>query len=425
MAAAQLGDSFSQGFASTGTEVGARGGDPVDLRFYAGISGIYDTGLQPFAVDAKGNLLAVKGLYGEEASLGAYGIHQWEHSRLGLDYQGIFRHYSSSSYPAGTNQRLALDYKVQTSKRLFFETKGTGAILSQGLGGVGGYSIPAYGVVDQPGVALFDDRVYYGEGSASVTYLVSAHTAFTAEGEGFIARYRASGLVGMNGFAARGSLQHRLSRRTTVGAVYERLNFDYSGVFGQSDINTYEGLFESQLSRRWTVSLRAGAFQTQVKGLQQVPVDPVITALLGVTTTTATYNAQHFFPVAAAGLTRKFKRAALTMSFTQYVTPGNGVYLASRQDSGYAYFNYESTRKLSVYLSGGAFSYKSVGQNLQTYTQASGGAGLTYAIMRSLHLSARYDLRHQDVASLLYNRTSYSATLGLTWSPGLYPLRLR
>jgi len=75
-------------------------------------------------------------------------------------------------------------------------------------------------------------------------------------------------------------------------------------------------------------------------------------------------------------------------------------------------------------LSGGAYSYKSVGQSLQSYTQSS-GAGLTYAILRTLYLNARYDLRHQDISSLVYNRTSYRATLGLTWSPGLYPLRLR
>ena len=69
-------------------------------------------------------------------------------------------------------------------------------------------------------------------------------------------------------------------------------------------------------------------------------------------------------------------------------------------------------------MSGGAFSYKSVGQSLQSYTQASGGAGLTYAILRTLYLNPRDDLRHQDISSLVYNRTSYRATLGLTWAQG-------
>jgi len=54
------------GISAPGADVGTRGGDPVDLRFYAGVSATYDNGLQPFAVDTKGNLVVAKGLYGEE-----------------------------------------------------------------------------------------------------------------------------------------------------------------------------------------------------------------------------------------------------------------------------------------------------------------------------------------------------------------------
>jgi len=424
-AAAQFGGAFALDSSVPGTEAGTRGGDPVDLRFYAGVSGIYDTGLQPFAVDAKGNLVVAKGLYGEEATLGAYGTHLWEHARLGLDYWGDFRHYAPSNYLSGTDQRLALDYKVQTSKRLLFEVKGAGGIFSDGLGPFGGYSIPAYGIVDQPGLTLFDDRVYFGEGGASVTYVLSAHTAATVGGKGFITRYRSAGLANLNGYALRGSLQHRASRHNTVGALYERLDFEYSGAFGQFTIDTLEGLLESQLSRHWTLDLRAGAFLAQVQGLHQTPVDPVITALLGVTTTTATYNTERVFPAGEAYASRKFRKALLTFSYIRYVTPGNGVYLASRNESGMASLSYSGTRKLSLSASGGAFVYRSIGQGLQTYTQANGGAGFSYEILRSLHLTARYDLRRQDISSLIYNRTSYRATLGLTFSPGIYPLRLR
>ena len=148
----------------------------------------------------------------------------------------------------------------------------------------------------------------------------------------------------MNGYSVRGSLNRRVSRHSNAGVLYEHLHFDYSHAFGQSDINTCEGVFESQLSRRWTLSLQAGAFQIQTQGLQHVPVDPVITALLGVTTTTATYNAQRVFPSGEVDLSRKFRRATLTVSYVRSVAPGNGVYLVSRQDSGLASLNYAGTR---------------------------------------------------------------------------------
>jgi hypothetical protein len=406
------------------SDIGTRGGDPVDLRFYADASAIYDTGLQPYAVDSKGNLVVLNGLYGEEATLGAYGVHQWEHAQLGLDYRGTFRHYSSKSSLDGSDQRLALGYTVQTSKRLFFDMKGTAGTISQGVGAVTDFGLPVYGLVDRPGLLLFDDRVYFGEGGVSATYLLSAHTSVTAGGEGFLARYQAPGLVGLNGYSLRGSLQHRLTRRTTVGAMFEHLHFDYPSAFGQSDINTYEGFWATQLSKYWTFSLQAGVFQAEVQGLQQVAVDPVIAALLGVSTTTQTFYARRIFPAGEARLTRKFHRALLSLSYSQYVTPGNGVYLASRQDSGEAALSYTGSRKLSFTVSGGEFSYKSVGQNLQTYIQANGGAGFTYTLARALHLTARYDLRHQDIQSLVYNHTSYRATIGLAFSPGPLPLSL-
>ena len=66
-AAGQSDGSFGMGISAPGADDGTRAGDPVDLRFYAGVSGTYR--LQPYAVDTKGKLAVAKGLYGEEASL--------------------------------------------------------------------------------------------------------------------------------------------------------------------------------------------------------------------------------------------------------------------------------------------------------------------------------------------------------------------
>ena len=305
----------------------------MDLRFYAGVSATYDNGLQPFAVDTKGNLVVAKGLYGEEASLGAYGVHSWEHARLGLDYRGgpalLEQELPERNRPAagaglqGPNLEAALVPDERRGRDIFPRPGSLGRLHHPQLRG----RRSACG-------AALDDRAYLGEGGASVTYLLSAHTSVTAGGEGFTARYKSAGLVGMNGYSMRGSLNRRVSRHSNVGVLYEHLHFDYSNAFGQSDINTCEGVFESQLSRRWTLSLQAGAFQIQTQGLQHVPVDPVITALLGVTTTTATYNAQRVFPSGEVDL-GIVPESDLTVSYVRLVAPDNGVYLASRQDSAW------------------------------------------------------------------------------------------
>src|SRR6266851_8594298 len=89
-AAAQVGNYLGPGVLSRGAgDIGTRSGQQVDLRFYAGVSGVYDNQLQPVSVDSKGNLIQVKSLYGVEANLGAYGTHNWKTATLGLDYHGV------------------------------------------------------------------------------------------------------------------------------------------------------------------------------------------------------------------------------------------------------------------------------------------------------------------------------------------------
>jgi hypothetical protein len=71
-------------------------------------------------------------------------------------------------------------------------------------------------LVDQPSSLLFDNRIYFAEGGADMTYLLSARTSFSVGGGGFMAGRRSNALAGVQGYTARGSLQHRLSRTTTI-----------------------------------------------------------------------------------------------------------------------------------------------------------------------------------------------------------------
>jgi hypothetical protein len=56
-------------------------------------------------------------MYGTQVSFGAYGVHRFQHARLGLDYQGIYRHYTDNSFYDGTDHTLALGYTYQKSRR--------------------------------------------------------------------------------------------------------------------------------------------------------------------------------------------------------------------------------------------------------------------------------------------------------------------
>ncbi|MGH9559591.1 MAG: hypothetical protein ACRD30_10150 [Bryobacteraceae bacterium] len=426
-ATAQIGSYLGPGVMSNGAgTIGDRSGQAVDLRFYADVSGVYDNGLNPFALDSNGNLLRVNGLYGIQLDLGAYGTHRWRRALLGLDYRGNIYHYNNASRYDGSTHNLTLGYTYQKSRRIVFdlrEVAGTSSL---------GFASESYGVaaptptelVNQPTAELFDSRIYYLQSGADVNFIQSARTIYTLGGAGFLVRRQASGLAGLNGWNTHGTVEHRLSRRQTIGATYQRIHFEFPPAFGSSDINIGEGFLADEFTRRWTASISAGVAQSEIKGVEQVALDPVIAVLLGQSTGFRAFYRQAVFPTGQASLSAKFRKSIATLSYSQLIIPGNGVYLTSKQEAARLYYSYTGIRKWNL---GASVSYENldaIGQGLHPYSLFTGGAGFTYTLSRMFHIIGRYDARHQDINYLGYRQTGSRATLGLAFSPGDVPLSL-
>jgi len=425
-ALAQLGGGYlGPAILSSGaTGVGNRSGQQVDLRFFGGVNGIYDSSLEPVAIDSKGNLVTINGLYGVEANIGAYGTHSWRTALLGVDYRGSFREYANEPTYSGIDQYLTLGYTWQQSRRMIWKAQVLGGLLDDALGGIGFEPLvtSANPSVLTPASLLFDSRSYYLQGGLDLTMQQTARTSFTVGGQGFDVWRQSSALVGVEGYSARGSVEHKLNRNTSVGFLYQRQHFNFPKVFGQADIDTGEIFIGTNLGRLWSFTLRGGAFHSEVSGLQTVALSPVIAALLGQGTSVQAYYREDIYPSGQVSLTRRFKLASLNFYYAQQVVPGNGVYLTSKSDNGGASYSYTGIRKVSLSVSGGYNSLNSLGVQIQPYRTGTGGAGITYTLPLSLHLVARYDYRYQQIENLAYKNTGYRVSLGLTFSPGKVPL---
>ena len=69
---AQISNYLGPGILTRGAgDIGTRAGQDVDLRFFAGVYGIYDTGLQPFLVDSNGQLETVNGVVRNRSHIGS------------------------------------------------------------------------------------------------------------------------------------------------------------------------------------------------------------------------------------------------------------------------------------------------------------------------------------------------------------------
>jgi hypothetical protein len=414
------------GVLSNGTgDIGAHSGEQLDLRFYGSVEGVYDTGIQPFSLDSNGKLVQINGLIGEEALLGAYGVHTWRRARLGLDYRGTYRHYEGNSFYDGSDQNLQLSYSYQPTRKFYLDMRAIAGTSSFGLTGPAtNYSPVSDSVVTQPTLLFFDNRTYYLESGVDASFLPTARTTITIGGSGYLIDHQAAGLVNVDGYTVHGSILYRLTRNTGIGADYQHQHYEYPGNFGQSNVNTYTGRITHDFGRRWSSSLSAGVFTAQVQGLQTVSFDPVIAALLGVPSGIQAFSRTSLYPAGDARLARKFRNAQLTFAYSIGATPGNGVYLTSRQDSGSGTFSYTGVRKWSFSIGGNYSKLTTIGQGIAPYAQKTGSVGAVYEIVRNVHATARFDGRDQTVDINGFVRASYRAAIGLAFSPGNIPLSL-
>jgi hypothetical protein len=123
-------------------------------------------------------------------------------------------------------------------------------------------------------------------------------------------------------------------------------------------------------------------------------------------------------------LTRKFRYALLSFSYNRGVSPGNDVYLTTRQEYESGSFTYSGIRKANIGVTAGYQTYGSLTQTVGNFSSLTAGGGFTYQITGALHVLAHYDYRRYDIAATVFQRPSYRATIGIGFSPKDVPLSL-
>jgi hypothetical protein len=404
--------------------IGTRSGEQVNLRVWGGVSGIYDTATEPATLDSKGQLVNVNGLYGVEADVGVYGVHSWRRAQLGLNYVGSLRHYPNNSFYDGSDQNLSLGYTFQKSRQWVFNLRQSAGTYSYNTSEVAASISSDPSSIVNPSLAVFDTRTYFLNSSAFVSWVPTPRTSYTFGGSGSKITYRSNALGNMDGYTLSGGVNHVTTRNTSVGLSYLHTHYGYPNFFGSADINTFEGTFGATLGRAWTFTLRGGVFIAESLSLRTVTLDPVLAALFRTKLAFVPLYTKTTNPSGFAGVTRQFRRASLSMQYERAASPGNGVYLASRVESGTARLSYSGVRKLNFGIDGGYYGLTSLGTDLQKDWAFNGGTGLTYQLVHAVHLTARYDVRHQQFDLGGHKQNAYSVRFGIGFSPGNIPLSL-
>ena len=145
----------------------------------------------------------------------------------------------------------------------------------------------------------------------------------------------------MTGGVARGDLEYRISRHSTLGADYRFTYLRLHQGFGNSDISARSASITARNSRRTCNYPRASAARVwRAQSLTEVALDPAIAALLGETEAIQAAYRLNYVPDMQVRLTDTFRQSQFTLAYLNQVIPGNGVYLTSRNNSGNVSYSY-------------------------------------------------------------------------------------
>jgi hypothetical protein len=363
-----------------------------------------------------------------ELSGGVSGVHSWKHTMVGLDYRGSFRHYSQKTFYDGTDQSLMLGVTQELSKHATLALRESAGLFSRDYGLLG---LPQTVPFDPsssyiPTTDFFDNRTIYASTQADLTFQKSRRLSFDIGGDGFVARRRSTALYGVTGAAARGDLQYRTSRRTTIGAGYTYTHYDFTRVFSGTDVHSFVGSYAVRFNRWTEFTAYAGALRAETKFIQTVAVDPVVAALLGGQSVgSVIVHRVDWMPTANARLSRTFEKGVLYVGGAHTVTPGNGLFLSSRVTTVMGGYAYTGLRRWSFNTEVSTNRARAISNVTGNYNNNSGSLTVSRQISGALHALTSFSARRYDSPSFPnFQRTIYTARVGIGFSPGDVPLRV-
>lgn len=411
---------------SRGEAPAALAGAQLDFRPYLELTGIYSTGLAGVLVSSTGGVANSVG-YGVAITGGISGIHRWRHTKVALDYRGTLYYYRPVDYYDNGDQSLLIGISHQFSRHTVLTLRETAGLFSRdsGLPGITA-AIPfdpstAY----IPNTDFFDNRTVYLATQADFTMQYSARLSFDLGGDFFLNRRRSTALYGVTGESARGDVQYRLTRNSTAGFDYSFLHFGYHDIFSSADVHSFTGTYAVRLTRRLEFTGYAGAARVESKFVQSVPVDPIITQLFGITSTSSVIYSANYVPIINGRLSEVFHHGVAYIGGGHAVTPGNGLFLTSYVTTLTGGYTYTGVRRWSFAAQAQYSRGDSIANVVGIYGDYGGGVSASRAVTRYMHIVfTASGLRYDSPTIQQYNRPVYNVTAGVGFSPGDLPVRV-
>ena len=402
------------------------------LRFYAGLNADYDSGLLGAYVQNGATAPSIPS-EGWDVNWGASMRKYHRRSIMDFNYSGDYYKYYSNTKSGGQNHSLAAGFTQQISPRFSVGLRETGGLTSNNYSILN--STPIYDVslnsgtiVVAPNTEAFADRTYYSTTSGSATYQMTARLSFSVNGAYFLVNRDSQYLANTRGYSTGGDISYRITRRQTVGIFYSHSEYSYTKIFGGSNADSVGVNYSISLNRTTDLSFSGGGTRYDSQALDTVTPNPLVQAVLGIQSGIEKDYFLGYAPDIAASLSRRLRNSSFGVTFSEGITPGNGLILTSRSQSESVFWTLPTFHKWAAQVGGGR-------SNLSGYANGAGTAGsyASYYARFSLSrpvtrvISSYFNLDFRDYGfggGNTFHQTEVAVSIGFRFSPGEGPIKL-
>jgi hypothetical protein len=396
---------------------------PEEVKWHEtfGISAVYDTGAYgAYYLNGNSNNTA---LVGTMMHWSFSGRHYFRRDQIGISYTGSLSRYSGPCCFNGSNNSVTLDYMHAISRHLSLNLAGTGQLLSQNYVLENPFfetgTIANVNLSTSPNIQIFNAGMKQFSTVADLVWQKTSRLSFDGGVTYFALEQNSAFLMGVTGAQARGDVNYRLTRQTTVGAYYSYSYYLYPHGFGYARINTGGLIYSYAINRTTQLRFRGGASRVYNFGQQTVAIAPAIAALLGVGSGVIDASESINASDISAQFVKDFSpRTTATIAYSRGITPGNGFYLASQTEIISAGFTARVMRTYSLQAGIGRMTMTSLGQYLGTYQNEFAEISLNRAYKRGVGLSLGLTYRYFNVTQFVTVRNEVRVTTGFTWGSG-------
>ena len=408
-----------------GQSPGAMSTSQIDFRPYLSVSGIYDSGLNGVAVDTNGTPVNDASV-GVMVGFGVSGSHSWKRTQIGLNYSSSYVHYQKSFYDGVNSQNFQLSISHRLSRHATLSLGNYAALYGSNQASPTLPQTIAFdpGTTYVPTNDFFNNRTITVGTQASVAMQRSTRLSISLGGDAFLTRRRSSALYGATGYGARGDIQYRVSRRSTVGVLYNYMRYVFTGIAGGTDAHTVAGSYSVVLSRSTQFSAFGGISRYENVFVQIVPIDPAIAAVIGISSAQRVSYQAAITPNVGARLSKVVPRGTVFLSVSHMLDPGNGLFLTSTSTNAGGGYSYTGLRRWSITAGATYNESNSEGNIIGQYGSYMASLSASRQVMRMTHgVLSFYARKYNSGDFKNYNKWTYAVNLGLSFSPGDIPIR--